>query len=402
MLELCPVLPQPEDTLGRIAFAKALAAGEGGASSELWGDARTHLHNAISLGAPNQSELLRMLARVNLELHEPAEAEQALTRAVQSKPEDLATWPVYFEYAREHGRMPALEGILEAQISRLAAQDGPRPEAVAAAYFWLGRVYGEDGNSEEAAAAYVQAAQAAPYTPEVWRRLLRLAADETGVGALRDTLASLFPEPAKVERWPLAAMESIARAWEGGPSALGDATQRLAVLIAGRAASEEEEDWGEYLSVAELLSKELSNAGPATPGLMTARVNLAYAYLELGRIETADELSHDFQAGSGAPEEEQIFLRVRTGILVYREQYADVETLLKDEAPLVRKDLFLSEALANALAHNGRTAGARLRYMTILRTFHLSQAKREEIEAEVRALGGVNSAPGDTAEKEGS
>ncbi|HIJ75002.1 MAG TPA: tetratricopeptide repeat protein, partial [Candidatus Hydrogenedentes bacterium] len=88
-LALCAMLPEAEDVLGRVAFARAAAAqnqASEGVAIALWREADRHLGRAILLEAENPGELYTLLASARWAQDDLAGAEQALIQAVKAEP----------------------------------------------------------------------------------------------------------------------------------------------------------------------------------------------------------------------------------------------------------------------------------------------------------------------------
>jgi O-antigen ligase/tetratricopeptide (TPR) repeat protein len=365
-LELCPVLPQPHDTLGRAAFLHFSRLREIGApESEIRSALDTmesHIDQALRYGAVNQGELLRFLSVARLGLGDIKGAGRALKRAGQSNPDDPVTWRLFYQYAENNGAFPEMQATLDGQVSRLVRETDANPNALAECAVWLGRVLvASEAFHAEVETAYKTAVQARPDRMDAWAEWAVYAGERGHVNGLievRDRLGEANELPALAAAFTEAVRD---------PAAALAATDSL-VTAAESAASDSEEalppDW--LASPARYLLGRVADSGEA-PARYAAALG---SVLELaGDWEHAAGAFRMALDGNPAPGERRHILRQLAAALHRSGNMEEALALLRDPATGTPGDPVLLEIRADTLVAVGRTSEARLDYLQAMKRF---------------------------------
>lgn len=126
VLTLCPVLPEAERELGRVAELRAtlLEQRRSGDPIEIlaaWKEVDEHLNRAIEYGATNLDEIYTTLAIAQMRLGKEIEAADSLVRAVNANPSSEGSWATFFQFAVEGGHTDLLRRYAIRAKNRLAS-----------------------------------------------------------------------------------------------------------------------------------------------------------------------------------------------------------------------------------------------------------------------------------------
>lgn len=153
-LALCPVLPEGEDILGRVCFARAVRAPSDASDAERtksWEAAEDHLRRAIEYRAGNIGELYRLLAHARMALAKTEGAGEALVRSANADPAADETWQLFHEYAARFKRFALMRNVLRGRIWAALKEDQTAPEVLSRLFFRLGMSCLQDAGSRDAA-----------------------------------------------------------------------------------------------------------------------------------------------------------------------------------------------------------------------------------------------------------
>ncbi len=393
-LDLCPTLPEGHDIVGRLLFRRA-APPEGTPDPHLLITAESHLAEALAAGAPNPSELLRIIAQSRLQRGAPEEAERALLRAAGYEQVDPGVWPTFVETVRRTGDVRTLRDALDRRIERRipdvrdTARRRALSEALADALEWRARTAELLGDvpPRDAVATFTDAVRLTPGDAARWARFHAycVQADrmDAFTAALIEASAPNAPERRALPVEVRAAAQALASPADGDHTkTLGESA--LAVAWLGRPASTDGggRDPAEIAWAAELIADAIVTVDAPTPALDTACLALAETLLSAARPETALRLLEQTAPGADTPEA-QVAARLRAQACMQLGRPDQAEPPLREalraaDAP----DLRL--ALARALAAQGKNAAARLEYMTLLDMPRLPGAIRATVERELR------------------
>ncbi|MBN2311766.1 MAG: O-antigen ligase family protein, partial [Candidatus Hydrogenedentes bacterium] len=127
-LELCAVLPDGEEALGRIALVRVSLDSAPGEQDAAWQDARQHFERALACRAANTAELYHLLAVVCTGSGDYAEAEDAIVRAINAEPRRVTFWGAFWRLTERTGRDALFRSML---IARVPAAESPETWAAA-------------------------------------------------------------------------------------------------------------------------------------------------------------------------------------------------------------------------------------------------------------------------------
>jgi len=392
-LGLCPKFAQAEETLGRLASARAtqLAKKYGPAEpptqaiQETWARAETHLSRAIQFGAQNQGELYRLLARAHLGLGDEDGAEQALIRSAQANPADEVTWPYFYEFAKRLGRFDQLRHTLLGQVRRMRETPGFDPDAIAGGHLWLATVY-ESGydDADGAERAYREAVRWAPLRPDVWSTYARFAARTGRNTSFATALAASCKGLEAEGKAPLPEAEAVALVQQRGPEALGEAAKLLGGALDDRfradrgATARKELAWA-----ADLLLAEAQNAPAELEEIGSVFLGLGMFYARIGELIRADEL-YAKALPNLWPTEQSICALHWAQVLTRLHRTTQAINILRQTLQHDPDNLSLRLSLARTYARAGMPGQACATYQQMLESPDLDEDSRRAVERELR------------------
>lgn len=391
---LNPRAPDAFDSMGRVAMLRAERLNQAHAGSatsepavEEWQRAEELLTKAIELGSKNKGELWRLVASTRMRRDNPRGAMKALARALDAKPDDVASYRLYLEASRSAGDYAGLLGILDWQetvMSRARKYD----DAVGMLDLVRARAiiegYGETNAARE---TLVKAAKEQPADPEVWAALRWFAA----VTGQKPLLATAFREQLPGLREAETALPGeVAAAVEGleeGDAGLVAGVRRLtAVAEAGKAAGlvsifpEDRFSW-----VADVLSEKASSLKQSPQVAGEVHIRLAAVY---GQCNLFDEAAAHFDAAlphlTGA---QRVMCLFEKGSALQKAGKARLAAEAYQQVVAAQPQLLDARlGLARALAEAGEKARARVEYRTVLANFPLDEATHKAIQDQLNAL----------------
>ena len=139
-LDICPPFPRGEDLLGRAASVRAVllkqeaerGADVGQDITAAWREAETHFERAVKFSPKANGRLYMVLGAARVELEDEAGAQDAFIRAAGAAPGNADVWPVFYQFARDSGRMRVFRESLAKAASTLRGREAEVPAALEA------------------------------------------------------------------------------------------------------------------------------------------------------------------------------------------------------------------------------------------------------------------------------
>lgn len=136
VLNICAVLPEGHEVLGRAASIKATilshkgdspTAGEAKEIRMLWDEAILHFRDAIDLRAENLDEIHHLLFVAYAALDDHAIAQNAIIRAINIRPTNVALWRTFYESSKSNLKMTLFRSRLNTALRHIEAEQRPLP-----------------------------------------------------------------------------------------------------------------------------------------------------------------------------------------------------------------------------------------------------------------------------------
>ncbi|MCP4641222.1 MAG: tetratricopeptide repeat protein [bacterium] len=305
-LEICSVLPAAHELLARVCYARAMGASpanESDSRATALGEAVLHSENALACGYEDRGTLLRMLASAHAEQGDVDAAVQALTRSIESEPDNPDTWRMFANLAEANERyadfVAALNRRLDAQAppSESAHGESLTPDLFA----WLGWAYARSNDETNGQTAFLQSVTLAPNRLELWQGLTRTATSPAELGRrLAEVTQSLRDDGVTAP----AAVAALTSACLGTGQDRSAALMEVTGCFRARVAEIDRESVArEYLWIAAVVEEVIHEPSMPPAGTGIAWYNLA-SMLEI--MQRHSEASNAYSQAFGMlPENEQ-------------------------------------------------------------------------------------------------
>ncbi len=394
--ELCPLLPEAHDILGRIACLRAAemrTAGENAEAGaqeivEQWHIAIHHLRRALELGSENKSALHLMLAQAHAGTQELDAVEDDFREAIAAEPANRDILPALYRFGSQYNRYDFLRELLGQYLERLRATAPEETEITAKAALYLAAAeYGIFKDEEKAEKAYVTAAKAAPDLSDTWSAFAQFSKKSNRPKAFQTAVTQACHNAIKAGKKPLPQVEAVVAVWEGGSRKLPEATGELARALqnaveSGLAPQEARNQFG---WPAEVLLVESQKQDIASTDRGIALLNIGTMLDKMDLLSLAGTV---LQAAVRElpPPQAALAAREAARVLARQNKNEDAFEMLQKALALEPDNPETRLEFARTLAKLGRNTEARKEYAIILDMPGVGQDARETITKEMRAL----------------
>ncbi len=399
-LDLAPAYAPASETLGRAAALSATAlkkvGGAGGAQRllPLWEAAQARLLEAIKHGARNQSELYRLLSRIETERGDLDAAEEMLVRAAQTDSSGLQTWKTFLDFAYEHERHDRARNALYDQLSRLKDADKPDRDAIATANLWLANLLENGyGNFEAADRTYRNAVEAGPERLDVWTNLARYAYKHQRQDLLYTALAESCDRLSAQGKEPLPHVKAANAVLQRGAKALEQASVALMAQVRAYPRNKALSAAQAFGWTAQVLLEALEPQAGLTQDQCQIYLNLGITFSGIGNatesgrrdLAVADQI---FSKAAGCFEGAWKMTHAKhwASVLVQLNRHHEALGLLRSALKETPDDMDGRHALAMTLVQVGDFEEARKVYEALLEVPGLTPKARTMFEQELAAF----------------
>ncbi len=394
--ELCPLMPESHDILGRVESLRAmemhaaLSEGEGGMEQirQQWHSAIGHLKRALDLGSTNQGALYLMLAQAHIGLQELEAAEDALRMALETDPANKDILPVVYRFGTQHNRYDFLRQILPQYIERLRHMAPEEREIIAQTALYMAatehRIFKNDETAER---FYQTAADSVPERAETWAAFAQFSKLSNRPKAFQQAVLDAYRDRVEAGKEPLPQIQAVVSIWQEGSQKLPEATGTLArtlrkALDAGLTPNEARNQFG---WPAEVLLVETQKPGVAPANRGIALLNIGSMLNGMDQLPLAATVLkaaiHELP-----PKQAALAAREASQVLARQNQEKEAFEMLQKAVALDPENPEIRMAYARTLVKRGLNAEAREEYGKLLQMPGLGKEARELIEKEMRAL----------------
>jgi len=393
ILDLCPMYPRAQSTLGRISSLNAIVLMKSEEKispftvKKFWEDAEKHFEMAIAFGDANHADLYRLLARVRIEMGNFTAAEDALARAAQINPADALTWSLFFEFAKKHAQYDRLRNSLYASIGQLGMAEEENAVTLAHLNVWLAKT-NEMGyqNIEATESAYAEALRLQPMDAGLWSQVGGYALEMKRIGTLETFVKNscLALELAE-NRKPLDHIAAIYTLIQQGDVALNGTTEVLLAMYRAHPINSPLNPGQAYGWAVTYCVQRLQNTALPPEDICESNLNLGIMLTGMRDFETAEKM---FASADSCISQKQraIMAIYRADIWVAQGKTADAISLLLEAQGWDAENLDTRWAYARVLAQSGDIQSAKKAYESLLAEDNLDEDAKARLKAEYERL----------------
>ena len=395
-VDLCPLMPEGHDLLGRILSLQAMEmhaahVGDDTVPEEVkrqWHTAIDHLERATELGTRGRGALYLMLVQARMNIGELDDAEDALRRALDADLTNESLLPLLSRFGAQFNRYTFVRDTLDVYLVRLGREAAEQRDLIARTALQLAaleqRVFKNEDHAER---AYVQAARAAPRRADTWAAFAQFSKQSNRPEAFQREVTRAYQEAVEAEQDPLPQIRAVVEVWEDGSERLPEMTGVLdrAFRNALQRGVERAEARQHFGWPAEVLLVETQRAGVSEKVRGVALLNLGSMLHAMDHLSLAATV---LQAAINElpPKQAALAAREASQVLERQNRPDDALRLLQQAVSLDPENPETRMALAGALAKLDHTDAAREEYRRILQMPGLQDEQRKAVAEAMRTL----------------
>ncbi len=376
-----PLSPRVFDLLGRASFLHAQSLAASGAPDDepgraAWREAEEHLVRAIEYGSESLHPLSRFVALARMELGDWRNAQRALIRALDTEPDDMETWRLFWQLAQRADHYDALRIALDYHIQNIrSGADVLNPlRVMRASVSYYG--YGDDSAAEE---AFQHMAELSPAYPDMWVTYHEFAEETDRLDLFFECLEQAL-RGIDGEEDGIAPVIRVVSSGLQETSPLDEAVSQLVRLFQRDTAQA-----AAYVWAVDALARMARDAdfAPDRAGPIWLELGLAYGACQ--RYDEAIEMFDDALPHLSGQRRLLGLMQKGAGFMRVDRVSEAVNTFQRatEEYP---NNLDAHYALANALVRDGQHDEARIAFLHILASFSLSPEARQAIQQQLNTL----------------